>query len=198
MRLKYLTNGLIKENPTFIQLIGMCPVLAITTSLQNGIGMGLAVTAVLMLSNMMISAIRRVVPGEIRIPIFVIVIATFVTIVSMVLEAFVQPLYKALGIFLPLIVVNCIILARAEAFAFDHGIFDSMLDGIGMGLGFTGALCIISSIREFLATGGIHVAGVGFQTALPPTTSFILPPGAFLTLGLIIAVINHLKNKKEA
>lgn len=198
MRLSTLTNGLVKENPTLVQLVGMCPVLAITTTLQNGIGMGLAVVVVLALSNLLVSLCRNFTPEKIRIPIFVIIIATFVTIVGLVIEAFVPALHKSLGIFIPLIVVNCIILARAEAFAFTHGPVDSFLDGIGMGLGFTFALMIISTIREILGTGAITLGGsVLFQLPLPQTISMILPPGAFLVLALVLATKNQLSNRKK-
>lgn len=198
MRLSTLTNGLVKENPTLVQLVGMCPVLAITTTLENGIGMGLAVVVVLALSNLLVSLCRNFTPDKIRIPIFVIIIATFVTIVGLIIEAYVPALHKSLGIFIPLIVVNCIILARAEAFAFTHGPIDSFLDGIGMGLGFTGALMIISTIREILGTGAITLGGnVLFQLPLPQTISMILPPGAFLVLALVLATKNALSNRKK-
>lgn len=198
MRLSTLTNGLVKDNPTLVQLVGMCPVLAITTTLQNGIGMGLAVVVVLALSNLLVSLCRSFTPERIRIPIFVIIIATFVTIVGLLIEAFVPALHKSLGIFIPLIVVNCIILARAEAFAFTHGPLDSLLDGIGMGLGFTGALMIISAVREILGTGAITLGGnVLFQLPIPQTISMILPPGAFLVLALVLAVINGARNRKK-
>lgn len=198
MKLSALTNGLIKENPTLVQLVGMCPVLAITTTLQNGIGMGLAVVVVLMLSNLLVSLCRNFTPDKIRIPIFVIIIATFVTIVGLLIEAFVPALHKSLGIFIPLIVVNCVILARAEAYAFSHGPVESMLDGIGMGLGFTFALMIISTIREILGTGAITLGGtVLFQLPLPQTISMILPPGAFLVLALVLAIKNALSNRKK-
>lgn len=199
MKLSDFTNGLIKNNPTFIQLVGMCPVLAVTTSLTNGIGMGIATTVVLTLSNLLISLIRKFTPDKIRIPIFVVVIATFVTIVGMVLEGFVPALYSSLGLFIPLIVVNCIILARAESFAFNNGPFASILDGLGMGIGFTGALMIISTVREILGTGGLVIGGnTLFQLPIPETLIMILPPGAFLVLGMILAVINAIKMKKEA
>ncbi|NMB03690.1 MAG: electron transport complex subunit E [Tissierellia bacterium] len=198
MRLSILTRGLIKDNPTLVQLVGMCPVLAITTTLENGIGMGLAVVVVLALSNLLVSLSRSFTPERIRIPIFVVIIATFVTIVGLVIEAYVPSLHKSLGIFIPLIVVNCLILARAEAFAFSHGPIDSLLDGIGMGLGFTIALMIISAIREILGTGAIAFGGtVLFQLPIPQTISMILPPGAFLVLALVLAVKNAISNRKE-
>lgn len=197
MNLKHLTNGLIKENPIFFQLIGMCPTLAVTTSVENGIGMGLATTAVLILSNVAISMLRKVIPQEIRIPGFVVVIATFVTIVGLLMEAYVPALFAALGIFIPLIVVNCLILARAEAFAFKNGVMASFLDGIGMGLGFTLSLVILGTVRELLGAGtilGINILGAGYK----PAIMMILPPGAFLTLGLLLAVNNVIKAKKSA
>ena len=199
MKLSNLTKGLVKENPTFVQLLGMCPTLAVTTSMQNGLGMGLATTAVLALSNLLISLLRKVVPNKIRIPIFVVIIATFVSMVEMTLEAYVQPLYQALGLFIPLIVVNCIILARAEAFASVNKPFDSFLDGIGMGLGFTISLGLLGLVREILGTGGVVLFGKQlFSLGIPNTIAMILPPGAFLVLGLLIALKNALSQKKEA
>lgn len=197
MNFKHLTNGLIKENPIFFQLLGMCPTLAVTTSAENGLGMGLATTAVLILSNVAISLLRKIIPSEIRIPAFVVVIASFVTIVGFLMEAYVPALFAALGLFIPLIVVNCLILARAEAFAFKNGILASFLDGIGMGLGFTLSLVILGSVRELFGAGsifGLNVLGAGYK----PAIMMILPPGAFLTLGLLLAVNNVLKAKKSA
>jgi electron transport complex protein RnfE len=195
LKIKNFTNGLVKENPTFVQLLGMCPTLAVTTSSVNGIGMGLATTAVLVCSNMAISLIRKVIPSNVRIPAYVIVIASFVTAVGMLMEAFSPDLYDALGLFIPLIVVNCIILARAEAFASKNNIGDSMLDGLGMGLGFTMSLTILGSVREFLGNGsvfGISLLGSSYQPAL----IMILPPGAFLALGVLLALYNSRKMKK--
>jgi electron transport complex protein RnfE len=197
MNLKPLTNGLIKENPTFYQLLGMCPTLAVTTSAMNGMGMGLATTAVLIGSNAMISLLRKFIPSKIRIPAFVVVIAAFVTIISMLMEGYVQALYKSLGLFIPLIVVNCIILARAESFAFKNGVGPSILDGIGMGLGFTWALMLLGMIRELFGSGqifGITILGAAYK----PAIVMILPPGGFLTLGLVLAVYNVIKSKKAA
>lgn len=197
MKLSTLTNGIIKENPTFYQLIGMCPTLAVTTKAENGIGMGLATTAVLIGSNVAISMLRKVIPGKVRIPAFVIVISSFVTIVSMLMEAYTPSLFTALGIFIPLIVVNCLILARAEAFAFKNGPLESTLDGIGMGLGFTMALTILGAIRELFGNGtvfGFNILGASYQPAL----IMILPPGAFLTLGFLLAFINYTKSRKTA
>jgi electron transport complex protein RnfE len=189
-----IKNGILDENPTFMQVVGMCPVLAVTTSASNGIGMGLATTAVLTASNVVISLIRKLIPDQVRIPCFVVVIASFVTIVQFLMEGFLPALNDALGIFIPLIVVNCIILARAEAFACKNGPVESFFDGIGMGLGFTAALIIIGCVREFLGAGALF--GVTFMPdAFPRTVIMILPPGAFITLGFLMAGINHLKKK---
>ena len=184
---KVFKNGLIDENPTFVQVIGMCPTLAVTTSAINGIGMGLSTAAVLICANLVISLIRKITPDKIRIPIFIVVIATFVTIVP--------ALDKALGIYIPLIVVNCLILARAESFAFKTGAMPSIVDGVGQGLGFTVALTIIGAVRELLGNGslfGMTLFGASFQ----PVLIFILPPGAFLTLGFLFAGFNKLRSKK--
>ncbi|HBE9250308.1 TPA: electron transport complex subunit E [Clostridioides difficile] len=192
---KVFKNGLIDENPTFVQVIGMCPTLAVTTSAINGIGMGLSTAAVLICANLVISLIRKITPDKIRIPIFIVVIATFVTIVGMLLKAYVPALDKALGIYIPLIVVNCLILARAESFAFKTGAMSSIVDGVGQGLGFTVALTIIGAVRELLGNGslfGMTLFGASFQ----PVLIFILPPGAFLTLGFLFAGFNKLRSKK--
>lgn len=197
MSLKILTNGLIKENPIFFQLIGMCPALAVTTTAENGLGMGMATTAVLLASNVVISSIRKLIPGKIRIPAFVVVISSFVTIVGMLMEAYTPALFTSLGIFIPLIVVNCLILARAEAFAFKNGLLSSALDGIGMGAGFAMALTILGAIRELFGNGtifGFNILGQAYQPAL----IMILPPGAFLTLGFLLAINNVIKNRKAA
>lgn len=192
---KIFKNGLIDENPTFVQIIGMCPTLAVTTSAINGLGMGLSTTVVLICSNIAISLMRKIVPDKIRIPAFVVVIATFVTIVGMLLKAYVPSLDSALGLFIPLIVVNCIILARAESFASKNGPIESGVDGLGMGLGFSMALTILGAIREILGNGslfGFTLFGASFQ----PILLFILPPGAFLTLGFLLAGFNKLRSKK--
>ncbi len=189
------TKGLIKENPTFVQLLGMCPTLAVTTSVSNGIGMGLSATAVLAASNIVISLLRKFIPNKIRIASYIVVIAGFVSIVEMFLKAYLPELSKTLGLFIPLIVVNCIILARAEAFAAKNDVLSSALDGLGMGLGFTAALIVVSTIREILGNGtflGISVFGDNFE----PATMLILPPGAFIVLGIILAVINIISLKK--
>ena len=193
--LRHFANGIVKENPTLVLLIGMCPVLAVSTSAINGLGMGAATTFVLTMSNLVISLIKNLVPNKVRIPIFVVVIASFVTIVQMTMEAFVPSLYKALGVFVPLIVVNCIILARAEAFAQKNTVVASILDGLGMGIGFTIALTTLGAIREMLGNGSvfnIRFVGENASTILV----FILSPGAFIALGYLIAVVNRLKGKK--
>ena len=190
-----LANGILFENPTFVQLLGMCPTLAVTTTLQNGFGMGLSATAVLIMSNILVSALRKIIPDKVRIAAYVVIIATFVTIVQMVLQAFVPSLYASLGIFIPLIVVNCIILARAEAFASKNSVVKSALDGLGMGLGFTAALCIISAVREILGQGTIW--GINVTVApLEPASIIGMPPGGFIVLGIIIATINAIVKKR--
>ncbi len=192
--MKNLTKGIIRENPIFVLLLGMCPTLAVTTSAVNGMGMGLATCAVLICSNVVISALRKVIPDNIRIPAFVVIIASFVTIVGMLMKAYLPSLDASLGLFIPLIVVNCIILGRAEAFAFGNGVVDSFADGLGMGLGFTLALTILGSIREILGAGSIFGFSL-FGPSYEPVLLMILPPGAFLTLGLLIGLINW-KTKK--
>ncbi len=192
--LKVLKNGIIDENPTFIQVIGMCPTLAVTTSMENGIGMGLSTLAVLTCSNLVISLIRKIVPDQVRIPCFVVVIASFVTIIQMLLQAYLPDLNASLGVYIPLIVVNCLILARAEAFACKNGVVASVFDGIGMGLGFTIALAVIGAIREILGSGS--VMGITLlPEAFPKTILMILPPGAFFTLAFLIVVFNALRNR---
>lgn len=190
-------NGLIYENPTFVQLLGMCPTLATTTSVKNGIGMGLSATAVLILSNILISLLRKVIPDKVRIAAYIVIIAAFVTIVEMCLNAYVPDLAAQLGIFIPLIVVNCIILARAEAFASKNTVWNSFLDGAGIGLGFTCALTIISAVREFLSAGtilGIEIYG----ETIKPMAIIGMPPGGFIILGLLIALINFIIAKRKA
>ncbi len=190
---KTFKNGLIDENPTFVQLIGMCPTLAVTTSLANGIGMGLSATVVLIFSNMVISLIRKLIPSKVRIACYIAVIATFVTMIDLLLQAYFPSLSASLGLFIPLIVVNCIIFARAEAFASKNGVVKSAIDGLGMGLGFTVALSLISAVREILGNGTILGISVGLST---PATVMILPPGGFLTLGLILGIINIIREKR--
>jgi electron transport complex protein RnfE len=195
--LKEITRGIVKENPTFGLVLGMCPTLAVTTAAINGVGMGLATLFVLAASNLIVSLIRDFVPGNVRIPIFVVVIATFVTIVDLVMNAFFPDLHKVLGLFIPLIVVNCIILQRAEAFASKHNPLASMADGVGMGLGFTLALTLLGTIRELLGAGsvfGIAVFGDGFQ----PMRLMGLAPGGFITLGLLIGLIQYLRTRRTA
>lgn len=193
--IKIIKNGIIDENPTFVQVIGMCPTLAVTTSVENGIGMGLATTAVLTCSNLAISLIRKLVPDQVRIPCYVIVIASFVTVVQMLLKAFVPALDASLGMFIPLIVVNCIILARAEAFAGKNGPIASLFDGVGMGLGFTCALSLIGCVRELLGNGSILGLTI-LPEAFPKTLLMILPPGAFFTLAFLMIIINLIRNRK--
>ncbi len=193
-RLGIIINGLIKENPTLVLLLGMCPTLAVTTSVNNAVGMGLAATFVLVGSNVVVSLLKKLIPDKIRIAAYVVIIAGFVTLVQMIMEAYVPALNKALGVFIPLIVVNCIILARAESFASKNSVFDSLLDGVGMGFGFTIALILMASVREILGNGsfcGIPLFGEGFQGA----TIMILPPGGFLTLGVIIAIVGIIRKK---
>lgn len=196
MKKKILLNGIFKENPTFVLFLGMCPTLAVTTSAFNGLGMGLSTMAVLICSNMFISLLRSFIPDKVRIAAYVVVIASFVTVIEMLLNAYAPSVSKALGIYIPLIVVNCIILGRAEAFASKNGVLHSVLDGLGMGLGFTCALFLIGTVREILGAGtffGISLFGEGFC----PVTIMILPPGAFLTLGLIVMVINIISARKK-
>jgi electron transport complex protein RnfE len=186
-----IKNGLIKENPTFVLLLGMCPTLATTTSAMNGLSMGMATMAVLICTNFVISCIKNITPDKVRIPVFVVVIATFVTILQLVIKAYAPDVDKSLGIFIPLIVVNCIILGRAEAFACKNTPVASIFDGIGIGLGFTFALTLLGAIRELLGAGSVF----GLQL-LPETINvllFVLPPGAFITLGYLIAIFNRLK-----
>lgn len=188
-----LTNGIIKENPTFVLLLGMCPTLGTTSSAINGAGMGLATMFVLICSNVVISSIKSFIPDMVRIPAFIVVIASFVTLLQMLMQAYMPGLYASLGLFIPLIVVNCIVLGRAEAFAAKHKVLPSLFDGIGMGLGFTFALTLLGATREFLGTGKI------FDYAIIPSTYgmllFVLAPGAFIALGYLIAIVNRLTQK---
>lgn len=193
--LKIIANGLIKENPTFVLLLGMCPTLATTTSLINGISMGLSTAFVLICSNIAISLIKNLTPDAVRIPVFVVVIASFVTVLQMCLAAFFPSINSSLGLYIPLIVVNCIILGRAEAFACKHGALDSMFDGIGVGLGFTLGLSLLGFFRELLGTG--CVMGIRLLPETAGMLLFILPPGAFITLGYLIAVVNRLRAKQQ-
>ena len=193
---KILKNGIVDENPTFVQVLGMCPTLAVTTSAVNGLGMGLATTAVLAMSNFAISILRKAIPSKIRIPAYVVVIATFVTIVGMLLKAYVPALDKSLGLFIPLIVVNCIILARAESFASKNNGIASTFDGIGMGLGFTLSLTLLGTVREILGAGSIF-GNMLFGEAFKPAIIMILPPGAFLALGMMLAVFKKMTTGKK-
>lgn len=188
---KVLMNGIIKENPTFVLLLGMCPTLGTTSSALNGMSMGLATTFVLVCSNVVISLIKNLIPDMVRIPAFIVVIASFVTALQMCMQAFVPDIYATLGLFIPLIVVNCIILGRAEAFASKNGVVPSFFDGVGMGLGFTIALTVLGAVREILGTGkifGLEVWPEDYGMLL-----FVLAPGAFIVLGYLIAIVNKLK-----
>ena len=187
-----LWNGLVKENPTLVLMLGMCPTLAVTTSAMNGLGMGLTTTVVLALSNVIISLLRKIIPDKIRIPAFIVIIASFVTIMELLLQAYIPSLYAALGIYIPLIVVNCIILGRAEAYAYKNPVVPSFFDGVGMGLGFTIALTIIGMVRELLGGGeifGIYVMPASFT----PISIFKLAPGAFFVLAVLTAIQNKVK-----
>ena len=191
--IKILNNGIVKENPTFVLLLGMCPTLATTTSALNGLSMGVATMAVLICTNFVISCIKSITPDKVRIPVFVVVIAAFVTVLQLIVKAYLPDIDKSLGIFIPLIVVNCIILGRAEAFACKQSPVASIFDGIGIGLGFTLALTMLGMVRELLGTGSLFGA-----TILPESGNillFVLPPGAFVTLGLLTAFIGHLGKK---
>jgi electron transport complex protein RnfE len=188
---KNLSKGFIKENPIFSLLLGMCPTLGVTSSAENGLGMGLATTFVLIMSNLVVSLIKNLIPDKVRIPAFIVVIATFVTVVEMVMQAYVPALYASLGLFIPLIVVNCIVLGRAEAFASKNNAFSSVIDGAGMGLGFSLALTLLGSIRELLGSGKLF--GFEIYPAEYGMLVFVLAPGAFIALGYLIATINRFK-----
>ena len=195
--LERLYNGIIKENPTFVMMLGMCPTLAVTTSAKNGIGMGLATMVILTASNLMISLLRKIIPDGVRMPAYIVVVASFVTIVEFLMEGFIPALYSALGIYIPLIVVNCIILGRAEAYASKNPPIPSFFDGIGMGLGFTLGLTCIGIVRELIGSGKLF----GFQVMpdiYEPVTIFILAPGAFLVLAFLVAARNKIMKKLEA
>ena len=195
-----LYNGIIKENPTFVQMLGMCPTLAVTTSAINGLGMGLSTTAVLVLSNVVIAALRKIIPDKVRVPAYIVVIASFVTIVQFLLEGFVPSLYDSLGLYIPLIVVNCIIFGRAESYASKNGVVLSLFDGLGMGLGFTCGLTLIGIVREILGAGqifGIQILPLATDTTggFTPIVIFVLAPGAFFVLATLVAVQNFIKIK---
>ncbi len=194
--IKVLKTGLLDENPTFVQLLGMCPTLAVTTSLINAIGMGLSATFVLVLSNLVISLVRKIIPSKIRIASYIVIIAAFVSIIEMLLKAYLPSISQALGLFIPLIVVNCIILARAESFASKNKPIPSAFDGLGMGLGFTLGLSVLGTVREILGAGtilGIDIFGGLYE----PAIMFILPPGAFIVLGTILGILNLARSKKK-
>ena len=189
-------KGLWRENAVFRLLLGLCPALAVTTSAENGLGMGLATTFVLVCSNIVVSSLRKVIPAKVRIPSFIVVIASFVTVVQLCMEAYFYDLYKALGIFIPLIVVNCLILGRAEAFASKNRLVPAVVDGVGMGLGFTLALFVLGAVRELFGSGtllGYSVFGAGYQ----PLLLMILPPGAFIAMGLLLAGMNRFDARKQ-
>jgi len=200
---KEFSKGIIKENPITVCLLGMCPALAISTSTYNALGMGVSVIFVLLCSNLIISLIKKVIPKNVRIPCFIVVIATFVTIVDLVVHAFQPALHKSLGIFIPLIVVNCIILGRAEAFASKRSVFDSVFDGLGMGIGFTIVLAVVATFREILGNGTITIFQLGdtivqfkgLETQMAKTIVMILPPGGFIGLGIFTALINKLQKR---
>jgi len=192
-KLKSFTNGLLQENPVLVLMIGLCPLLAVSSSAIDALGMGIAATFVLALSNLAISFCRKIIPEDLRIPIFIIIIATFVTITDYVMAAYFPPLHRALGVFVPLIVVNCIILGRAEAFAYRNSVMDSLLDGVGMGLGFILVIVIIGIIREVLGNGTIFGSS---RFILNPGLIMILPPGGFLTIGFLMGILNWWKGRK--
>ena len=192
---KIFTRGLWQENAVFKLLLGLCPVLAVTTSAFNGLGMGLATTFVLVASNLVVALLRNLIPSKVRIPAFIIIIASFVTVVQLAMEAYTYDLYQALGIFIPLIVCNCLILGRAEAFAAKHPVGQSVLDGLGMGTGFTLALFVLGALREIFGSGelfGISLFGAGYQ----PMLLMILPPGAFISMGLLLALMNRIEARR--
>lgn len=191
-----IKRGIIDDNPTFVQVVGMCPTLAVTSSVVNGIGMGLSTAAVLICANLFISILRKVIPDKVRIPAFVVVIASFVTIIQFLLQAYLPSLNASLGLYIPLIVVNCIILARAEAFASKNSPFDSICDGIGIGLGFTIALAVIGAVREVLGSGTILGAMI-LPDPFPKTLLMVMAPGAFFTLGFLMALLNYFRNKSK-
>ena len=190
-----LYNGLVKENPTFVLMLGMCPTLAVTTSAINGVGMGLSTTVVLIMSNMLISMLRKIIPDSVRMPAFIVIVASFVTIVQFLMEGFVPSLYDSLGLYIPLIVVNCIILGRAESYASKNPVLPSIFDGIGMGLGFTLSITILAAFRELIGAGTVFGVQV-MPKAYEPATIFILAPGAFFVLAFLAAIRAKLQDKK--
>ena len=194
-KLSILTKGFFKENPTLILVLGCCPTLAVTTSVTNALGMGAATTFVLLMSNMLISALKNVIPDKVRIPSYIVIIATFVSMIDLLIQGFLPSLSASLGVFIPLIVVNCIVLGRAEAFANKNTVFDSLLDCLGMGIGFTIALTLIGAIREILGSGSIM--GFQFIPAEYHILIFVLAPGAFLVFGFVMAAVRFIVNKRE-
>lgn len=195
--IKEFVKGLFKENPVFSIVLGLCPVLAVSTSVENALAMGMAVTFVLFFSNLLVSLLRKIIPDSVRIPSFIIIIATFVTIAGMLMEAYLPALNRSLGIFVPLIVVNCIILGRAESFASKNSPLKSIFDGLGMGVGFTLALTLISFIRELIGTAGFSIFGFSFHLPIEGAIMFILPPGALLTMGILLAFFSYKTGKKK-
>ena len=191
-KLQIITKGILKENPTFALILGMCPTIGVTTSAINGMGMGVATMAVLIMSNVVISLVKNLIPAKVRIPAFIVVIASFVTIIEMLMQAYVPALYESLGVFIPLIVVNCIILGRAEAFASKNGLFDSALDGVGIGLGFTLSLTVVGAVRELLGSGALF--GYTFAQDVMPLV-FILAPGGFIVLGYLMVLFNKIAKR---
>ena len=194
-KLSILTKGFFRENPTLILVLGCCPTLAVTTSVTNALGMGAATTFVLLMSNMLISALKNIIPDKVRIPSYIVIIATFVSMIDLLIQGFLPSLSASLGVFIPLIVVNCIVLGRAEAFANKNSVFDSLLDGLGMGIGFTIALTLIGAIREILGSGSIM--GFQFIPAEYHILIFVLAPGAFLVFGFVMAAVRYIVNKSE-
>jgi electron transport complex protein RnfE len=196
MDIKTFTNGIFGNNPVMKQVLGLCPALAVTTSAINGIGMGLATTAVLIGSNSVVSLVKNLIPAKVRIPAYIVIIASFVTVVDLVMNAYVHDLHKVLGLFIPLIVVNCVVLGRAESFASKNGLFSSILDGLGTGLGFTLALFVLGAVRELMGNGslmGVDLFGAGFK----PSIVMILPPGAFIALGFLMMLYNFVEERKR-
>ncbi|MGD9806955.1 MAG: RnfABCDGE type electron transport complex subunit E [Deferribacterales bacterium] len=196
MDFKTFTNGIFGNNPVMKQVLGLCPALAVTTSAINGIGMGLATTAVLIGSNSVVSLVKNLIPAKVRIPAYIVIIASFVTVVDLVMNAYVHDLHKVLGLFIPLIVVNCVVLGRAESFASKNGLFSSILDAVGTGLGFTLALFVLGAVREVLGNGsvmGFDLFGAGFK----PSIVMILPPGAFIALGFLMMLYNFVEERKR-
>jgi electron transport complex protein RnfE len=191
-KLQIITKGILKENPTFALILGMCPTIGVTSSAINGMGMGVATMVVLIMSNVVISLVKNLIPAKVRIPAFIVVIASFVTIIEMLMQAYVPALYESLGVFIPLIVVNCIILGRAEAFASKNGVFDSALDGVGIGLGFTLSLTVIGAVRELLGSGALF--GYTFAQDVMPLV-FILAPGGFIVLGYLMVLFNKIAKR---